>query len=180
MIALAVAVAVSIGYSLFYRHSRNEWESRVEVALKDANAARAQAEVFGELAEAAEARAAALDTVATERVRVVRERVVEIREVEVPAIAQPFVAARDSIIDELLVAVDEKDEVIAEHISAAEALRMQVGLMTLRGDSLVAVLEDRPDPKKWWVPQSGVGGFLGMCSGGSVCSGIGLTFSWSF
>lgn len=176
----AVAVAISVTYSLFYRHNRNEWESRVSIALKDADAAQAQAEVFEELAAEAEARATALNVEVTERVRVVRERVVEVREVEVPAVAQPFVIPRDSIIDELLVVVDQKDEVIEEHISAAEMLRQQVGLLAVRGDSLVAVLEDRPDPRKWWVPQAGVGAFVGACTGGGICSGVGLTFSWRF
>ena len=178
--ALVVFFTISVGYSLFYRHNLNEWEQDVQVALKDAEAWKAQAEVYETLADSATARAMRIDTVATERVRVVRERVVELREVEVPAIAQPFVAARDSIIDELLVVVDEKDEVIAEYVTAADFLRQQVGLMTMRGDSLVAVLDQRPGPRKWWIPSAGAGGFVGVCSGGGICSGVGLTFSWRF
>jgi hypothetical protein len=94
--------------------------------LQDAEAWKAQASVFENLAYSAEARADSVQTFATERVRVVRERVVEVREVEVPASAQPFVAQRDSIIDELLVAVDEKDEAIEGYVTAAEFLRKQV------------------------------------------------------
>jgi hypothetical protein len=109
---------------------------------------------------------------------VVRERVVEVREVEVPAIAQPFVAQRDSVIDDLLVALDEKDEVIAEYVSVVEFLQRESASFELRGDSLEAVLEDRPGPKKWWMPEAGVGPFVGMCQGGGICSGVGLTLSW--
>ena len=178
--ALVVFVAVSVGYGVWYRHNLNQWEEKVQVTLKDAEAWKAQAEVYEALAASATSRAAQIDTITIERVRVVRERVVEVREVRVPAIAQPFVAVRDSIIDELLVIVDKKDEVIAEYVTAAEFLRQQVGLMTMRGDSLVAVLDDRPSSRKWWIPQAGAGGFVGLCSGGGICSGVGLTFSWSF
>jgi hypothetical protein len=180
VVALVAVVALSIGYTVLYRHSRGEWEARVESALESAEAWEAQASVFETLADSANAHADSVQTVATERVRVVRERVVEVREVEVPAIAQPFVAQRDSIIDELLVAVDEKDEAIEEYVTAAEFLRKQVNLFEMRGDSLVAVLEDRPGPRKWWIPQAGAGGFVGACTGGGICSGFGLTFSWSF
>ena len=131
--ALAVVLAVSIGYSFLYRHSRNEWEAEVKSVLEDAKVWEAQAKVFEELAASAEARAEAVNATATERVRVVRERVVEVREVEVPAIAQPFVAARDSIIDELLIAVDEKDDAIAEYVSVAEFLRRESGKFEMRG-----------------------------------------------
>ena len=179
MAALAVALTVSVGYGLLYRHNRSEWEARVESTLKDAEAWKTQAMVFREMADSAQARAEVVNASATERVRVVRERVVEVREVEVPAIARPFVAARDSIIDELLVAVDQKDEVIAEYVSVTEFLRRESQKFEIRGDSLEAVLVDRPGPRKWWMPQTGVGGFVGMCAGGGVCSGVGLTLSWS-
>ena len=175
---LIALVVLSVGYTLFYRHNRSEWESRVEAALTDAKAWEAQAAVFEKLAGEAEARAEAVNTQATERVRVVRERVVEIREVEVPSIAQPFVAVRDSIINELLVVVDEKDEVIAEYVSVVDFLRKQSRKFEIRGDSLEAVLIDRPGPRKWWMPQLGAGPFVGMCQGGT-CSGVGLTLSWS-
>lgn len=176
---LLAILAISIGYGFFYRHSRSEWETRVERTLNDAKAWEARAGVFRQLAEQHEARAEAIDSKATERVRVVRERVVEVREVEVPAIAQPFVAVRDSIIDELLVVVDEKDEAIEEYVSVVDFLRRESASFEVRGDSLEAVLIDRPGPRKWWMPQTGVGGFVGMCSGGGVCSGVGLTLSWS-
>ncbi|MEE8608890.1 MAG: hypothetical protein V3S55_14895 [Nitrospiraceae bacterium] len=179
VVALAVFLAVSVGYGLLYRHNRSEWEARVESTLKDAEAWEAQAAVFRALAETHERRADSLDASATGRVRVVRERVVEVREVEVPAIARPFVAVRDSIIDELLVAVDEKDDAIAEYVSVNEFLRQESQKFEIRGDSLEAVLLDRPGPRKWWMPQTGVGGFVGMCSGGGICSGVGLTLSWS-
>lgn len=177
---ILVAVAVlSIAYSLFYQHQRGEWESRVEAALDDAKVWEAQAEVFEALADSAEARAEARDARAIERVRVVRERVVEVREVEVPAIAQPFVAVRDSIIDELFLVVAEKDEVIAEFVSVVDFLRREAGLFEIRGDSLEAVLIDRPAPRKWWMPKAGVGPFAGMCQSGGICSGVGVTLSWS-
>lgn len=176
---LVAVVAISVGYGVLYRHSRSEWEARVESTLKTAEVWKTQAMVFRALAETHERRADSLDVSATERVRVVRERVVEVREVEVPAIARPFVAARDSIIDELLVAVDEKDEAIAEYVSVNEFLRRESQKFEIRGDSLEAVLIDRPGPRKWWMPQTGVGGFVGMCSGGGICSGVGLTLSWS-
>lgn len=176
--ALAVLVAVSVGYSILYGRNQSAWEDRVQVVLKDAELLKTQAEVYSRLATEASIRAARIDTVSIERVRVVRERVVEVREVEVPAIAHPFVAPRDSIIDELLVAVDEKDEAIAEYISVAEFLRQESGMFEMRGDSLEAVLMERPGPRKWWIPQVGVGPFVGMCQGGGICSGVGVTLSW--
>lgn len=176
---LVAVVAISIGYGLWFGQSRSEWEIRVESALVDARAWEAQAEVYRELANSAEVRAEAVNVKATERVRVVRERVVEVREVEAPAIAQPFVAVRDSIIDELLVVVKEKDEAIAEYVSVVAFLRQESKAFELRGDSLEVVLEDRPGPRKWWMPKLGLGPFTGVCQGGGFCSGVGVTLSWS-
>jgi hypothetical protein len=63
---LAVLFMVSVAYTLFYRHNRDEWEARVEQTLQDAAAWEAQAAAFKQLAEEAEARAVDLDAAVTE------------------------------------------------------------------------------------------------------------------
>ncbi len=178
MTALAVLVVASVGYGLLHGRTTSKWETRVEVALTEARVQKARAETFAELADSALAEIETAKGVTTERVRVVRERVVEIREVEVPAIAQPFVAARDSVIDELLVAFDEVDEILTGYVTVVEFLRQESWAYQVRGDSLEAVLVDRPRPRRWWVPQVGVGGFTGVCDTGGLCKGVGLTLSW--
>lgn len=174
-----ILLLVAVGYGLWHGRTVSQWETRVESALEDARTAEAQAEVFGHLAEVHEARATAFAASAAEQAQVVRERVVEVREVEVPAPCVSLVAVRDTIIDTSIVVVDRQAEAIVEYVAVAEFLRQRSMLFQMRGDSLEAVLIDRPGPKAWWMPETGVGGFVGVCAGGGVCSGVGITFSWS-
>ena len=176
---LVALAAISFVYGAFYKHAERGWENDVITALDSAAVWESRAEGWKVLADSTTIVADSLKQQSTERVRVVRERVVEVREVEVPAIARPFVAQRDSIIDELLGVVEMQEEVIEEYVTVAEFLRRQSGAFEMRGDSLEAVLLDRPGPRAWWMPKTGVGPFVGFCQSGGICSGVGLTLSWS-
>ncbi len=176
---LVAFAAMSLLYGGLFRHAETRWEGEVRLALDSASVWKERAEGWRVQADSAQVVADSLRESSTERVRVVRERVVEVREVEVPAIARPFVEPLLEIIDELLVAVDMQEEVIEEYVTVAEFLRLQSGAFEIRGDSLEAVLLDRPGPRKWWMPKTGVGPFVGFCQSGGICSGVGLTLSWS-
>ena len=177
LVALAAIVVASVAFGFWYDHAAGQWDARVESALGEARAADIRSELYLEQAIDASARAEALAEEAGERVQVVTERVVEIREVMVPDTCIPLVAPRDSVIDTLFVAVDEWKEAYETEVSGAALLRLGLQEQTTRGDSLVAVLQDRPGPRKWWVPGVGVGAFTGFCSG-ETCSGVGVTLSW--
>ena len=174
---LVTVVVLSLGYSSLYARSKGEWDIRTQTAIERAQIADTRSALYLEQATDAEARAASSAEKGGERVRVVTERVVEIREVVVPPASIPFVAPRDSVIDTLFVAVDEWKEAYETEVTASALLKLGLQEQTTRGDSLVAVLQDRLGPRKWWVPGVGVGAFTGFCSG-ETCSGVGVTLSW--
>lgn len=172
------AVVLSMGYGVWYGHSRSVWDARAEAALEQVVLADARADVLEGLVRDAAANADSLMAAADERARGARERVVVIREVEVPAPCVPFTAVRDTVIDTLIVSVDDWKEAYEEGVTALDFLRLSRDEILLSRDSVVAVLADRPGPREWWVPEVGAGVFTGICTGQQVCSGVGVTFSW--
>lgn len=90
----------------------------------------------------------------------------------------PAIVERDSIIDDL---TEQRDDALAayyDQLDATAKLRAALSVSEASGDSLSAVLSDRPGDKPWWVPQLGIGPFVGVCATGTPCSGIGATLSW--
>lgn len=178
-------VALLLGIVWFAIHSaqRNsaawaEWEETRDSVLAEAEAeARAAADATLR-ADSAEARAAAAQAMADELAERTRERVVEVRRVEVPVEAEPFVAPRDSIIDDLLVVVDSLSEANYQLAEANDELRMALFGLERTNAALQEVIADVPGPEPWWKPQLGAGVFVGLCTGNEVCSGAGLTLTW--
>ncbi|HUU42166.1 MAG TPA: hypothetical protein VMX57_00215, partial [Planctomycetota bacterium] len=132
------------------------------------------------VADAAEERARQLAWMADEMGRQVREMVVAVRAVAVPDTCAPFVVPRDAIIDTLVIVVESWQSAFDEQIKAGAALWMSNVVLRSTVDSLYAVLDDRPTRRRFsFIPRVGVGGFAGVCIGGTPCLGAGVTLSWS-
>lgn len=178
-------VALLLGIVWFAIHSTQrhsaawaEWEETRDSVLAQAEV-EAQAAADATLrADSAEARAAAAQAVADELATRTRERVVEVRRVEVPVAAQPFVAPRDSIIDDLS---EENDSLRVANSALHEAnneLRAALWGTQRSVAELRGVIDLVPGPKAWWKPELGAGMFVGLCTGNEVCAGTGLTLTW--
>ena len=155
-----------------------EWEeSRDSVAAYVAAEAQAAADAILR-ADSAEARAAAAEEVADELAGRTWERVVEIRRVEVPVAAQPFIAPRDSIIDNLIEENGSLRVAIGELQVANKDLRAALWKTQNSLEALQEVIADVPGPKPWWNPELGAGVFVGLCTGNEVCAGTGFTLTW--
>jgi len=175
---LLVSVFVVIRMDVAERRQWREWEeTRDSVAAHVAAEAQAAADATLR-ADSAEARAAAAELVADELAGRTRERVVEVRRVEVPVAAQPFVAPRDSIIDDLIV----ENESLRVANSALHDANDELRSALFRTQRSVAELQEVinlvPGPKSWWKPELGAGVFVGLCTGNEVCAGTGLTLTW--
>lgn len=177
---VVVALGV-VGFATYqsFRYDREyaEWNDRVESVLEQSRADSARAVAAVLQADSAERVATAAEARANELAERTRERVVEVREVEVPAEAEPFVAPRDSIIDELLVENDNLRTANAHLRVAVDTLR--AALFRTQGTvrDLQVVLEERPGPRPVWQPEVGLGVFAGACTDGP-CAGVGLTATW--
>lgn len=178
---LVVVAAAGILLAVDSCHQRQDnraWEARADAAVAMASEEAARASLELARADAASAEAERLQGVADSLGRRTRERVVEVREVVVPEYAVPFVAPRDSIIEDLMV----ENEILEGANLALRAsnsyLRLALGRVTASESALRAVLDDRPRPTSRWLPSVGFGAFAGACSDGRACSGLGVTVGW--
>jgi hypothetical protein len=176
-VVLVVAAAAVAGH---FARSSQEWEHRASSALASADTMRVRADSLVAVADAADERARQLAIVADEVGRQVRERVVAVRGVAVPDTCAPFVVPRDRIIDTLLLVSDDWRLALDEQIRSGAALRGANLSLQMAVDSLYDVLDDRPTRRRFTlIPKVGVGGFAGVCVGGTPCAGAGITLSWS-
>lgn len=100
--------------------------------------------------------------------------------------------ARDALIDDLVAESDRwrlayETEAAAYDTLHQSALGMRADLLTVRGqlseatervDSLVALLEDRPNERAWWMPQVTFGYADCICDG-QARHGPSATAGWS-
>lgn len=179
ILTLAVVAVVAIAVRGWLdRQDRIAWEARADAAVAAASQEAARADRAITRADSLEQEADRLERVADSLGQRTRERVVEVREVEVPGYAAPYVAPRDSIIDDLIVENDtlrRANDTLREEVGV---LQVALGRVTASNASLREVLEDRPRPTPWWLPSTGLGVFAGACSDGRMCSGLGITVSW--
>lgn len=178
VVAAVVVLAFLAGAQAGDRSAAKEWEARAMAATDSSRVAMAAVAEATAAADSAEARADAALARADSLGRRTPERVVEVREVEVPAYAVPFVAPRDSIIDDLLAENTALRVAEMERKAEVVSLRVALGRATASIASLQAVLDDRPRPAPWWRPSVGLGAFVGVCDNGRGCKGLGLTASW--
>jgi len=85
---------------------------------------------------------------------------------------------RDELIEEQDDQIIDLVAAVAIERSAAAELRLGLSDAISRGDSLDAVLSDRPRPRPSFLPRMSVGPFIGFCADGTSCVGVGLHLSW--
>lgn len=177
-IALAV-VATLLVADRCHRAEYAEWEARVETVQRQA-AVNLERTVEALREEQEQSQRA--DSIAED----VRERAVRVEEridtvlVETPPELEdhPAIVQRDKIIEEVTDQRDDALRAFEEQKEATAILRTALEESRETVDSLSTVLEDRPSPRPWWVPEVGVGPFAGLCSDGGPCTGLGAHVSW--
>jgi hypothetical protein len=131
-----------------------------------------------------EDRAERAEQSARERGRQVKSRVAAVRAVVAPDTCAPFVAQRDSIIDEQDSVIGTWERAYDASLRAIGDLKLSNEALQVRGDTLAAALSARPKPRSRLIPSPGAGVFTGLCRDleGNVepCYGAGVTLSWKF
>jgi hypothetical protein len=174
-IVAGLLVLAAITYGLF--EYRDEWNARVEHALEFAASETERADAAEAVADTAQARADSLASLAAVADTVLIDRIVRVRAEPVPDTCAPFVARRDSIIDEAVARGDRWRGAYFAKSKEATSLREALAAVRVANDTLVAVLNDRPIPLPAWVPEIRAGAFGGMCTTGP-CAGVGVGVTW--
>jgi len=177
-IPLAVAVVVAVGTSRCHDATVSEWETRAVTAEALAEVRMEEVQRAKEIASEFQIRADSLAEMAESRAPEIRERIVRVRE-ETPDSMEnhPAVTARDAIIEDLTVESTRWREAFAAEREASASLRVALDAAIERGDSLLAVVEDRPGQRPWYIPRLGLGPSVGVGQTGTY-SGIGVNLSW--
>lgn len=176
-VGLVVILVIAASLGRLYTHQAGEWEQRAASAAERARAERVRADSATAAAAFATAQADSLARAADQREVKVRERIVYLRAQPVPDSCQTFTAPRDSVIDSLLVVVDDWKGAYHVQSAASSSLRTANRILSESNDSLLQVIDARPRPRPWYIPEIGVGPFVGACTTGP-CAGAGLTLSW--
>lgn len=174
---MVVAVLVTTFSAIRDRRERDAYEARAERTEQVADSLLQLADSALASADEHTTRADSLEQEADGLRAQVRARVAVIREVEVPDTCAPFVAPRDSALDDALAVADAYEAALEESVRAGAAKDVAIASLRVGYDSLATVLRARPKPAEWWKPTIGV--TVGACSNGDVpCAAVGLT--WSF
>lgn len=155
-VAVAVALAAVI-VSRCYDDRLSEWEERAASALAVAEEQRARVAVLREEADSLRSQAADLAADAAARAPVTDSVIVTLPPPRTPAEFQ-----RDTVISRLVVERDDFEEAYTLEVAAHAKTREALDVAMLRGDSLVAVLEDRPSERPWFIPRVGIGPGVGL------------------
>lgn len=176
LLVVTVALVAAVAIGRWEDGRRAEWESRAQAAEQLAQQQVARADSAESRAAMFEARAEDLARTAVEQGRRARERAEVVRVVEAPDTCAPFLAARDSVIDEALTAVETWEAAHAFQVAVNAELHVSIDALRVAVDSLNAVVASRPKPRSKLLPR--VGPFVGVCQNGAICAGVGL--QWSF
>lgn len=173
----AVLVGLTLGVGRCYDGRRDAWERRAEAALALAAERQAVVDSLVHDAEVIRARADSTAREAAENERVLLARIAEVRERH-PAVT-PGEIARDSLLSEATAAATRWREAYEAEQAVTARLRLALGQAQARGDSVVAVLEDRPGRRPWFLPRLGIGPAAGVCADGRACvQTVGVQLSW--
>ena len=176
---LAVALVVAVGGSLYFRSRETAWEARAAAALKAAQQQQFRADTLKARADSLSKAAAQSAVVAAKTDTLIQTKIRTIRATPVPVPCQPVVAQRDSIIDELIVSRDHWRDAYRTEVRAFDQQKRAAAVLQARGDSLAAVLKDRPHPRPAWLPRLVFGPEAGVRTDGTTYTGFGVTLGWS-
>jgi hypothetical protein len=186
---MLVGVLVSLlGASLIRlndeRSDARRAREQAEALKSRADIGRANAEMWEQMYRAASVEASEIAQRAAKRDTVVRTRLVEIRAEPVPDTCRRLVAQRDSVINTLLVTATTWNEAFTKQKAATALLQRENEALfasNIALDSAYRLLH-RP-PRRSLLgrlvrPSMRPGAFVGVCTDGKPCSGIGATLTW--
>lgn len=174
---MAVALVAAAFSAVWIRKEWSRFEARAVRAEQVADSLGQVADSAFVVADEHAVRADSAEVAADELRAQVAARVAVVREVVVPDTCAPFVAVRDSLIDDALETADSYKAALDERVAEVVALRTAGRVLEESNDSLLAVLRARPKPRSRLIPSVGV--TVGVCSTGDApCAAVGLT--WVF
>lgn len=180
LIIVGVAILAALALSGWFVDAKfRAWNERAENALAFAEEESARADSLSSESDVWRERADSITAEADSRSPIIRERIRLVRDtVQVPDTCTVFVAQRDSIIDEVVAQADAWEDAYVAERAAHDLTRSAYSALLTVNDSLRIVLEDRPLPRPAFMPSLEVGPFVGFCTDGRPCAGvgIGLTF----
>src|SRR5690606_21947602 len=180
VVAAVVAVLAVTVVDRCHRNTVSEYKARVERLTEQVKQEKKVAEAAKAEAAAERAKADSLAVAAARRTAAIDERIEQVRDSTPDHLrSEPAVVVRDSIITELRTVVDTWRTAFEHKQREVAALQTALRATESSRDSLVAVLNDRPGERPWYVPRLGVGPFVGLCAGGAPCAGpVAVTLTW--
>lgn len=177
--ALAAGLLVVVVGDRCHSVSLAEWETRVERVQEQARHQRERAkQAEAEADSLSEAAGRALRAAESAEARI-RAQVDTVRAETPPELREhPAIVQRDSLIGGLLDESTRLRRAFDLQRQASARLRAALASEKARGDSLSAVLEDRPGDRPWFLPRLGLGVAAGLDSRGLPNTVAGLTVSW--
>ncbi len=174
LLAVVLVVSTALAVDKCYSGRADEWEGRVKVVLAASEDLRSRVVDLQAEAEVLRSQAAASAEEAAAREPIILERIVRL-----PPAVTPGEVQRDTIIVELQGLSDKWKLSYQTEVLSHALTREALDLAVVRGDSLFAVLQDRPGKKPWFIPELVIGPFVGACvPAGTPCAGLGATLGW--
>lgn len=173
LILVAVAVLAVVVTDRCYSSRLSEWEERAESALAVAEQQKARVAALESEADSLRSQAAAIAEDAAARAPVT-DTLIE----ELPPAETPGEEARDEVIERLVVERDGFKAAYDAQLRASAKLREALDVAVERGDSLAAVLEDRPSKRPWYIPRLGIGPGVGYNGSGPHVDPLQIHLTW--
>jgi hypothetical protein len=167
-----------VAYDCGGRVQADRWEQRVNQARERTRLEIARADSMVQVAEELRKGSAALAKMAEKRTGEIQTRIVTVRAQPTPDTCARFIAARDSVIDDLALVSSALGLAHRQNAAAIDTISTAFRIAHAQLDSLDAVLQARPRPRSRLVPSVGVGPFVGACPQG-MCYGVGINLSWN-
>lgn len=139
-------------FSRLWGDRQSAWEKRVEAVSATARENYARALEAEEVADLLRSQAVAAASEASARSVETDSIIITLPPAQTPAEAQ-----RDTVIARLQIERDGWQDAYTKLYASNEKLQEAFDLALERGDSLQAVLDDRPGPRPWFIPRVTVG-----------------------
>ncbi len=170
VIVLAALVLVIVPRALGWRSDRDRWEARADSAVTRAERAEAWVDTLDARIDSLTQAVGDSVVVLVKRDTVIRVRVDSVRALPVPDTCAPFVAVRDSLLDEALASAESWKRAYGQQVLIAGLLKASRDTLRVSLDSALAVLRKRPKPPSLL----GLGATCGLGLRGYDCA-IGVT-----
>ena len=170
LVLAALALLVIVPRALGWRSDRDRWEARADSAVTRATRAEAWVDTLDARIDSLTQAVGDSVVVLVKRDTVIRVRVDSVRALPVPDTCAPFVAVRDSLLDEALASAESWKRAYGQQVLIAGLLKASRDTLRVSLDSALAVLRERPKPPSLL----GLGATCGLGLRGYDCA-VGVT-----